>query len=318
MSLNKELLDNFRVLQSYYFIRNDRGRSIAYSNVITVLRTISARITDISQVKNLRGIGPNVTSKIKEYLDTGSIKAVEDKKKEIELSRTHTNEYNALAELQTIWGIGPKKAEKLYESGITSVKKLSKSDRGNTHLTRQQQIGLKYRDDIQKKVQRNTITSLSLIFKILLNKTFGRDSYDLKIAGSYRRGEPESSDIDCLITSEKFNIHNLVSTFKHRGIIVETLSIKKERFMGIVACNSRNIRLDIEFVKRDEWGSSLLYFTGSRGFNIYIRSEAKRQGYLLNEHGLYLIKSGKKILYNPTERDIFNHLGLNYISPSNR
>jgi DNA polymerase (family 10) len=76
--------------------------------------------------------------------------------------------------------------------------------------------------------------------------------------------------------------------------------------------------LDIEFVSEEEWGTALLYFTGSKGFNVYMRADAKRKGMLLNEHGLYDINTGDKILQYPSEEDIFEEIGMKYVSPPMR
>ena len=79
-----------------------------------------------------------------------------------------------------------------------------------------------------------------------------------------------------------------------------------------------HVRLDIEFVEESELGSALLYFTGSKGTNVYMRSEAKRKGFLLNEHGLFDIKTGRKVIDHPTEEEIFERLGIPYIPPERR
>lgn len=321
---NKKLIEQFSTLRKYFQEKGDKGRAIAYSKAIVALRSIDEPITSVKQLKGIRGIGPKVTEKVQEFLTKGIVGVSEKAKKEMKSEeKPKTKKDLVLEQFETIWGIGPVKAKKLYEDeNIHSLKQLEK----NTHLlTVQQQIGLKYREDLLKKIPRTLITAINVIMVYHMNKEFGKGTYKLKIAGSYRRGASESGDIDCLITSDdgiknNLNIEDVVELLKRKGLIVSVLGMKKEKFMGIAHCGDFYFRLDIEFVKKEEWGSSLLYFTGSKEFNVYMRAEARRKGMLLNEHGLFKTKDNlvKKIEDAPTEKRIFELIGLKYIPPERR
>lgn len=315
--MNKDLIDQFVALQNYYREQDDKGRTIAYGKAIAVLRMVDRKITSPNQLKGTRGIGPKVLEKVKEYLDTGKIGAAESAKKELQKEKKISEKERILMELATVWGIGPSKAQKLYDEGIRSIKDLRKK---TELLTAQQKIGLKYQEDLQKKVPREMITSLYVIMRAYLDKKFGRGTYDMEIAGSYRRGSKESGDIDCLLSSKVFGLKDAVKLFLKKNIVTDVLSMRHEKFMGVAHCPSGglHIRLDIEFVSEEEWGTALLYFTGSKGFNVYMRADAKRKGMLLNEHGLYDIETGDRIINYPTEEDIFQEIGMKYVKPENR
>lgn len=315
--MNKDLIDQFVALQNYYREQDDKGRTIAYTKAIAALRMVDKKIDSANQLKGIRGIGPKVLEKVKEYLDTGKISAAESAKKEMQKEKKISDKEKILTKLETVWGIGPAKAQKLYDEGIRSVKDLRK----NTELlTAQQKIGLKYQEDLQKKVPREMITSLYVIMRAYLDKKFGRGTYDMKIAGSYRRGAKESGDIDCLLSSKVFSLKDAVDLFHKKNIVTDILSMRKEKFMGVAHCpnGGLHIRLDIEFVSEEEWGTALLYFTGSKGFNVYMRADAKRKGMLLNEHGLYDMETGDKIIEYPTEEDVFREVGMKYVTPEMR
>lgn len=316
--MNRDLIEQFRILQAYYRSEGDRGRTIAYGKAIAALRMIDKEIDNISQIRGKRGIGPKVTAKVKEYLETGMIEAVETVKKEIVKKKKISTKDRILEEFQTIWGVGPSKARVLYENGMRSLGDIRK----NTDLlTTQQRIGLKHHSDLKKKIPRRMIITMQIIFVYFLNKKFGKDNYELEIAGSYRRGATQSGDIDCLITSKVFGLRDVVNLLRKKGVITDVLSMRDTKFMGVAHCpkgDGLHFRLDIEFVPPEEWGTALLYFTGSKGFNVYMRGEAKRQGLLLNEHGLYNIKSGRKVLEDPTEEEVFSQLDMKYIPPERR
>lgn len=315
--MNRELIEQFSVLQDYFKKSGDKGRSIAYSRAISALRTVDKKITNLNQVKNIRGIGPKVMQKIDEYLRYGKIRVVEEKKEELKEVKNVSKRDQVISQFKKIWGIGPVKAKLLYDQeGIHSLNSLKR----NSHLlTSQQKIGLKYYDELQRRIPQQEITVIYAVIKYILNKYLSTD-YLMDIAGSYRRGLENSGDIDCLLSTEKFTLSEAVEILRKKGLIVEVLAMKKEKFIGIARCPGGGpyFQLDIEFVDREEWGSALLYFTGSKGFNVYLRAEAKRKGMLLNEHGLYSIITGEKILFSPTEKDIFLELGVSYVPPERR
>lgn len=58
----------------------------------------------------------------------------------------------------------------------------------------------------------------------------------------------------------------------------------------------------------------LLYFTGSKQFNIDMRNWALKKGFSLNEYSLTELKTKKKIYLN-TEEDIFSFLNIKYVLP---
>ena len=59
----------------------------------------------------------------------------------------------------------------------------------------------------------------------------------------------------------------------------------------------------------------ILYSTGSQMHNIHMRSVAKKQGYKLNQIGLY---KGDKLIPTTSEEEIFKLLGMPYVVPEKR
>jgi len=68
-------------------------------------------------------------------------------------------------------------------------------------------------------------------------------------------------------------------------------------------------------VQSESWGSALLYFTGSKNYNIKIRRIAIKQGYKLSEYGLY--KNNKQIA-GKSEKEVCKKLGIKWIPPEQR
>ena len=72
----------------------------------------------------------------------------------------------------------------------------------------------------------------------------------------------------------------------------------------------------------NEYAFATLYFTGSKAFNTVQRQRALNLGYTLNEHGFHHMvnkKKGAKLdRVFPTEKSIFDFLGMEYREPQQR
>jgi DNA polymerase/3'-5' exonuclease PolX len=310
--MNEEIIENLNILAKYYK-KNDLWRFKAYKTAISALNKVNIEITDVSQIKNIKGIGKSTRSKIKEFLETGKIALVEKLRSEI--SPKNSKEI-VIEQLLKVWGIGEAKAEVLYNKNIRSLDDLRKNQ---SLLTKNQKIGLKYYEELLKKIPREYIYIFQLVIRVILIHEFGFDSFRMEVAGSYRRGLPRSGDIDCLITSKIINLQDIIRVLIKWGVVTDVLSMKNEKFMGVVHCPNGqwfHFRMDIEFLPEENWGSGLLYFTGSKDFNTRMRADAKRKGMTLNQNGLYDSQGIRLPLY--TEKEIMQYLGMEYVVPSDR
>ncbi len=125
--------------------------------------------------------------KFKEFVDTGTLKLLE---------RERNNPAHLFTE---IYGIGPKKAKQLVEKeGITTIDQLRK--RAEDLLTNAQKAGLKYYEDILKRIPRKEIDKYQTKLQNIFRKVANPNS-TLQIVGSYRRGAKNSGDIDIIISN---------------------------------------------------------------------------------------------------------------------
>lgn len=137
-----------------------------------------------------------------------------------------------------------------------------------------------------------------------------------EIVGSYRRGKPDSKDIDIIILIPE------VDKWDEMCDMVEGLPgwVRTLRGDQIIRGTYKGYPLDINRVQmQSEWTPQLLYRTGSAQHNIKMRAIAKKNGCILNEHGLY--KIGMDLMISKpewSEQDYFIALGLDYLSPEDR
>lgn len=77
------------------------------------------------------------------------------------------------------------------------------------------------------------------------------------------------------------------------------------------------LQLDLRIVKPHEFYSALQHFTGSKEHNTELRSLALKQGYKLNEYGIFDKKNGEGF-YPKDEQEVYRKLGVPYIIPELR
>ena len=321
---NEVFIDLLGELADLMQAQGEVFRAKAYQKAQEAIMTYEGDITNAEQLKNLRGIGETILSKLNEYIETGMISALEKQRK------------NPINILTKVYGIGPKKANELIEKKITTIEALRQHEDNEKEklLNDIQKVGLKYYEDINEKIPREEIDE----YKQEFNKSFNEIASEgsrFEIVGSYRREKQMSGDIDVIITNDKNN-KNDTSLFKKfvddllkKEIIIEILSRGMSKCLVIAKLpGKRARRVDFLYTSCEEYPFAILYFTGSKAFNTVMRQRALNQGYTLNEHGLCeMIKDaknskgvkGEKVKQEfHIEKDIFTFLGMEYKEPKDR
>lgn len=308
--LNEEYIAVLQELNDIMMKQGEPFRARAYSKAVESIMEINEDITDYKQLQGKPGIGKTIMEKLNEYQTTGTLRVLERERK------------NPVNVLTNVYGIGHKKAQDLVGKGITSIELLKENQQ---ELNDKQKIGLKYYDDILQRIPRDEIDE----FKILLDSIFVKvapPNSKMDIVGSYRRGAKNSGDIDLIITNSENNIaafNDFLNALIKENIIIEVLSRGKIKSLTIGQLPGKTPRrIDFLYSPPDEYAFAILYFTGSKAFNTVMRNRALQYGYTLNEHGLSVMKGGKKgeklSINFPDERSIFQFLNMVYKEPNER
>lgn len=155
-----------------------------------------------------------------------------------------------------------------------------------------------------KVIKRSVIEKYETYFKEL----FGSDK--ITIVGSFRRNKEYSSDIDVLILD--WDLDEVLDVIRDN---IKEIIMKGNKRLSVIV-NEDDIQIDFLRTEKENYPFALLYFTGSKNFNINIRKEAIKQGYKLNEYGLF--KRNKKVIGLESEKDIFEFLKIQYLKPEER
>ena len=310
--LNENLITLLEILTKLMKSKGEFFRSKAYSDAADAVRLYDGDITDITQLKDRQGIGKTIMKKFKEFVETGTLKLLE---------RERNNPAHLFTE---IYGIGPKKAKLLVEKeGITTIEQLRK--RAEDLLTNAQKAGLKYYEDILKRIPRKEIDKYQTKLQNIFRKVANPNS-TLQIVGSYRRGAKNSGDIDIIISDpddDKTVFSKFLDELIRSKVLVEVLTRGKTKSMGVSKLRGRPARrVDFMYTSPEEFPFAILYFTGSKTFNTIMRARALELGYSMNEHGFTRMKNKKKTTkletIFPNEQSIFQFLGMQYVEPEKR
>jgi DNA polymerase/3'-5' exonuclease PolX len=132
------------------------------------------------------------------------------------------------------------------------------------------------------------------------------------LCGSYRRKKQTIADLDLLIPEEDYD--RIVNILTRKGFELETRGKYKGNFI-IEMVPGNKTHLDIVTYTPETFVGNLVYLTGSREFNIRMRSAAKKLGYKLNQNGLF---KGKTQIPLKKEEDLFKYLNMPFVEPIKR
>ena len=316
-TLNEKLAKLMSKLADIMMRTGEPMRAKAYKNAEETILSIQTEIKSVDDLKGKPGIGETILKKITEYLETGKLALIEREENKPELILTN------------VYGIGPQKAKDLVKKGIITIDQLREQQ--NEVLNDVQKKGLKYYDDVLKRIPRKEIDHYNKVFQKTFKKVADKQSH-YEIVGSYRRGLSSSGDIDVIITSGSQKVFDdFLNVLIEQKIIVDVLSRGNNKCLVIskIPNSDSYRRTDFLYSNLEEYPFSILYFTGSKGFNAVMRGYALKQGYSLNEHGLskmdIISEKGKKNVKGKLvdhvftdEKSIFDFLHLQYKTPTER
>lgn len=343
MSKNENLIKEFQKLVDQIKVVFDnepnKKKKIGHSfrlrhtlKAIDIIKNFNNKIIKGEQLNDIKGIGKGTIGRINEILEKGKLS---------EIKVTNNKKYlKQVEELIKVFGIGRNKAKNLImDHNIKSIKSLKESfEMGIIELPHKIQMGLKYYKSYQKNIPRKEVQHIDKVLHNAISKV-DKELFGV-VCGSYRRMKPSSNDVDLLITHPNIKtkkqvrdgktnyLKNLVKELKKKNFIIDDLTDKdyKSLYMGVCKLNKKSKvrRIDIMYIPYKSYYTALLHFTGSGDFNIRIRTEAEKQGYTLNQYGLYkkkAIKNKEVILKKvkiTSEKDVFTKLGISFLEPKDR
>lgn len=315
---NTNITTILQTLQTYYTLLGDRFRANAYRTAIYNIQKYNTKIKNMDDIRKIDGIGKSICDKILEIITTKKLKLLDD------IIRKHPD-LIIKKKIMDIKGIGPLLAKKIVDKhkiiSMTDFKKKVKS--GTIKLSVGQKLALKYYSDMNKKISRKEVSASARLIKRVATQI--SNDVNIIIAGSYVTTKKMMGDIDIIITIPLFKkyhktFNQIITSLKEKKLLIGDFAKGGTYYSGLFKLpKPKSIvrKIDIHMVPYESLPLHTLYFSGSAQFSRYIRAEAKKKGYKLNQKELVRLRDGKKMMVNK-EIDVFNILDIDYIKPSNR
>jgi DNA polymerase (family 10) len=282
----------------------------AYENAVDGIEAAGVDVTTLDEAAlvELKGVGRSIAEKIREFVDSGTVKKLEELREQypssyVELSRIPGLGPKTLALIRRELGVedldGLKEAiaeERLRELpglGETSEKKIAKAI---------ERLGLHGKD------RRTPIsTALPLALRLVEELSELPGVSQVMYCGSLRRHAETIGDVD--ITASSTDPAAVMDHVASHPLATEVIGHGDTKTSVLTR---EGLQVDVRVVEPAQFGAATLYFTGSKAHNIALRQRAIDRGMLLNEYGLFDEETGE-VVARETEEEIYRALDLDFI-----
>jgi DNA polymerase (family 10) len=311
----EEVLEMLRELAELTLLEEGDPQSFrirAYESASQAISTHGPDLGKLSdkELQKISGIGKSTAAKIRELFETGKVAKVEM------LRKKHPASVVALLRIQ---GLGPKAVNRLRaELGVQSIEDLRRAL--TEHKLRDLKgFGVKSEDKIaaslarleaQGSLGRTPISvALPLAERIVARMLEVPGVTHASYCGSLRRFSETVGDIDVVVAAS--DAASVMKALVSMNVVDRVLG-QGETKTSVVT--RRGTQVDLRVVAHGQLGAAQLYFTGSKGHNIKLRTRALARGWTLNEYALSEIEGGR-VVASETEEQIYAALGLPWIAP---
>ncbi len=306
---NSELARSFELLADLLEIQGaNRFRINSFRRSARILKDLvedAAELDRDDRLAEVEGIGKGTLEKIREHLRTGSM---------VELAELTAHMPEGLPALLEVPGMGPKKVAAVWKQldvgSLADLKQAIEAGR----LQALPGFGVQSAKKIAQGIQflersggRVPYGQALTLGEALAERVAAIPGVErVAIAGSLRRGCETIGDIDLLCTARDGGaVVQAFSALAEDGAVLAAGETKGS--ITIPLEQRRPVQVDLRVVPEESFGAALQYFSGSKAHNVRLRELAIRQGYKLNEWGLF---DGAQQLAGAEEADIYQRLSL--------
>src|SRR3954469_11000100 len=292
-------------------------RVVAYRTAAASIRNASVSVEQLARegrATELPGIGKTLAEKLDVLLETGSIPSAEKLKKKFP---------PGLVEITWLPGLGPKRARRLFdELGIDSLDALKRAAE-NEEIRGRKGFGPRAEENILHALAAG-VDEGGARPRILLSKVLevanalvsalreNPAAERVELAGSARRWTETCKDIDIVATAN--DARALADSFSSLPLIAEASSPGEA---GAHGGTHNRLRIDLRIVEPQNFGNLFQHLTGSGRHNEALRTDAVKRGFHVSEYGVVDDSTGLTHAC-PTEEEVYELLGMQYIPPELR
>lgn len=304
-----ELADSMELLgEDRYRVANYRDAATRVEHHQEPIEVMASE----GRVEDIHGVGKSIGAKIVEYLNTGTLAALEERRPRVP---------QAALRLMQIPGIGPKRAMQFAgELHVTTVADLQAAlDSGQIAALPRvgQRIAAGLRQELQRLEARSSRLPLAVALpaaeEVVRQLQTCPAVESIAPAGSIRRWKDTIGDIDILVASSRPT--EVIAAFVALPLVKQVLGAGDTRASIVTVAD---VQIDLRVVAPESLGAAMQYFTGSKEHNVKLRAIAIRKGLKLNEYGVFPIDDESRNLASRTEHEVYAAIGLPWIPPELR
>lgn len=322
----------------------------AYSTAIAAIKAYPMELRAANEIQLLPGCGSKIARLFHEWKHSDN-----DPNKRIISAVKELNEsgsYQTLLLFESIWGVGPDYAKKLYYT----YRFRSLNDIIRHHwdkLSRVQKIGVKYYNEILAPIPRNVVEGIaSLITKYARVLVPGVESM---LVGGYRLGTRECGDVNLLLSHKHESatgpgfLVDLLRQIENAGFISHTLSVNTSNLTKIDAHHPQTVfdgldkalllwktigkephrRVSIIVAPSVCAGTALLGWSGGTTFERDLRLWCQKKGWKFSSEGVWTRHGlGERVKgtfgwlereeWADVERRVMEAIGIGWRDPTER
>ncbi|KZP27630.1 Nucleotidyltransferase [Athelia psychrophila] len=354
---NQGLVEALDIMRQSRALEGEERSALSYEKAVAVAFPDLIDSRNLQAAQALPFLGKKLGSMVEEYVQNGAISECK--------CILSSERFISLSAFTTIYGIGPHTARNLYARGLRTIDDLNafyglydfeNLDINSVEVTDSEQVE---ESDGENVVERSILTSLAL--RKELAETIPRAEVEemravvmreldiiatgctSTIAGGYRRGKPQSNDIDLIITHpdparakglgkclvnrlyeqglithvmhlSSFHAPNTLRT-THWDSLEKSLTIFKLPAFTINDTPRLHRRLDLILAVPDVYWTAVVGWTGSKMFERDLRLWAKEQKGLKFDSAGITRRRDAKAYYPRSEKEVFDLLGLEMVPP---
>jgi len=325
MSSNDEIADRLEEFADRLDAQGVEYKPRAYRRAAENIQDYTGDVAELAAdgqdaVGEIEGVGDAISSKIVEYVETGSIAELDELREELPV------DMDALTRVE---GVGPKTVGSLYEAlEIETLDDLEAAAEAGA-IQEVSGFGAKTEQNILENIEfareasaRELLGEARPRGDAILDYLAGHPGVErIDLAGSLRRWKETIGDVDVLVGSE--DSEAVVDAFTDWPSADSVIEAGEQK----ASVRSGEVRVDLRVVDPSEFGSALQYFTGSKDHNVALRNIAIDQDLKMNEYGVFDVSDvenhdadqriGERVA-GETEDGMYEALGLPWIEPELR
>ncbi|MDZ7849255.1 MAG: DNA polymerase/3'-5' exonuclease PolX [Halodesulfurarchaeum sp.] len=325
MTSNAEVADRLDELADLLEAQDVEYKPRAYRKAADNVRSSADPVSDLvddglDAVREIEGVGEAIGEKIVEYVETGSIEELDSQREALPVD---------MAALTRVEGVGPKTVGTLYEAlGIRTLDDLEDAATAG-EIQAVSGFGAKTEENILDNIDfarragtRSLLGTARPIGEEIRDFLAPKPRVDsVALAGSLRRWRPTIGDVDVLVgTPEAAAVTETLTDWDRVESVLESGETK-------TSLRVAGMQVDLRLIEPAEFGSALVYFTGSKDHNIALRNLAIEDGLKVNEYGVFEVTDAERAdpdtragdrIAGETESSVYDALGLSLIAPELR